>query len=257
LRGLRTDARCPECGVPVDVSVNGDLLRFSDPKYVAKLHQGIRLMLWAILVDVLEIAAVFIVGLGGIMSSRVSSTGAQLLAWGALVLNFIGAWLLTTPDPSGVAEDRYGTSRKVVRFALFASLLNNAVSVVDQVPFPPTVNATFRMVTALCALAVIVGLFAQLQYLEKLALRLPDQSLSNRARDIKWGFSITLTAIVLFGILFIILGRGSAMILGSMAVIAGIVLLAYAIMYLFLLGGFSGALAESAELAREVWRNAM
>ena len=40
LRGLPLDGRCPECGTPVGVSVNGELLRYSDPEFIQTLRRG-------------------------------------------------------------------------------------------------------------------------------------------------------------------------------------------------------------------------
>jgi hypothetical protein len=37
LRGLAVDGRCPECATPVGVSINGELLRYSDPTFVIGL----------------------------------------------------------------------------------------------------------------------------------------------------------------------------------------------------------------------------
>jgi hypothetical protein len=46
LRGLHIDGRCRECGRAVGLSVQGDLLRFSDPGWLRKLQRGARLIIW-------------------------------------------------------------------------------------------------------------------------------------------------------------------------------------------------------------------
>lgn len=48
LRGLSLAGRCPECGSPVGVSVQGNLLRYSDPAWIDALAKGLWITLWAI-----------------------------------------------------------------------------------------------------------------------------------------------------------------------------------------------------------------
>lgn len=257
LRGLPIASRCPECGVPLNVSVNGDLLRYSDPEFVGTLHRGVRLMLWGILVSV--IGAILAVVVTATSRSAVSSLGVQLLPLAGSVLNIIGAWLLTTPDPSGIGEDLYGMARRLIRIALIADVLNHVISLGNQVPVPPAASIVLQVVTALCGLAGLIGMFAQLVYLEKLASRIPDQALSDRSRQIKWGFTIPYAVILAFGLLAVLLGRGAsggsgvAITAGCIAGLAGIVAIVYAIMYLFLQINFSRALAAQTALARANW----
>src|SRR3954467_10353326 len=40
LRSLSVAARCPECGAPVGVSVQGPLLRYGDPQWLQNLSSG-------------------------------------------------------------------------------------------------------------------------------------------------------------------------------------------------------------------------
>lgn len=260
LRGLAIASKCPECGVPVNVSVGGDLLRYSNPQFVGTLHRGVRLMLWAILVTVAGGVAGIIVAV--VVRTALSSLVMQLLPLAGSVLNIIGAWLLTTPDPSGIGEDRYGTSRKVIRIALLAEVLNHVVSFGNLAPVPPPVFTILQVVSVVCGLAGLIGMFAQLQYLEKLALRLPSRPLSDRAKQIKWGLSITYGAVVIIGAFALLLGRvgpgasGVVIAAGCTAAIAGIVAFVYLIMYLILLVNFSRALAEAAASSREAWMRA-
>ena len=41
LRGLPSNGTCPECNAPVEISISGDLLRYSDPNYLESLRRGI------------------------------------------------------------------------------------------------------------------------------------------------------------------------------------------------------------------------
>lgn len=49
LSGLDPAGRCPECGKPVADSFNQDLLRFASPERLARLEQGLRLAIFAML----------------------------------------------------------------------------------------------------------------------------------------------------------------------------------------------------------------
>ena len=257
LRGLPLLSRCPECGTAVGVSVHGDLLRYSDPQFVTTLHKGVRLMLWSILVTVIGIVALLVTNM--INRSAGLSFGARMLPLAGSVLNVIGAWLLTTPDPSGIGEDRYGTARKVIRFSLGAAVLNDIINFEGQVAVPPAVYMVLQVVGGLSAVAGLVGLFAQLHYLEKLATRLPSDALSDRSRRIKWGLSIAYAVGISFGLLATALSRRAgapasiALGGGCVAGLAMVAALVYGIMYLFLLLNFGRALAEQTALALRNW----
>ena len=68
----------------------------------------------------------------GILSGVVGAFGipvlGQVLGLVGGLLALYGTWLLTEPDPSGIGEDRYANSRKVIRLALLVGLpLGSAV----------------------------------------------------------------------------------------------------------------------------------
>ncbi len=50
LRGLSEEGRCPECGTPVGLSTQGDLLRFADPDWLESLARGLNFILWGVAV---------------------------------------------------------------------------------------------------------------------------------------------------------------------------------------------------------------
>src|ERR1051326_3474444 len=71
LRGLDPAGVCPECGVPVARSLQGNLLKFSGRDYLAGLHRGVFLIQ------------------AGIVIQFVASVGATL---GGMILGAGGAW---------------------------------------------------------------------------------------------------------------------------------------------------------------------
>lgn len=130
-------------------------------------------------------------------------------------------------------------------------------------PLPPAAAMAVQTVAFLAAACGVVGQFAQLSYLQKLALRIPDPDLSSRARTLMWGFGCSYGLLVLAGFALAILaysggfpGSGGALGLGCAAGIVLLALLVFGVMYLFMLGGFSRQLALQASLARLAWQNA-
>ena len=82
LRGLSINGRCPECASPVGLSIHGDLLRFSDPKWVRTLQRGVRFIILSIAIIVFGVVA-------SILIAFVSPT---LVPWLAVI--FVAAAVL-------------------------------------------------------------------------------------------------------------------------------------------------------------------
>lgn len=257
LRGLAVDGRCPECGTPVGLSTRGDYLRYSDPAWVASLRTGVQLMLWAIVVSILGAVV------GGIVARAIGSRLLPtLISSAGGLLSVAGGWLLTTPDPSGLGEDRYGTSRKVIRVTLAVGLVQQGLTFVQQTgTFPPAINLLLTLTASGAALVGLVGTFATLHYLSKLALRIPDASLAERARSLVWAYGVPLGLLVLGGVVTALLLRGGLrgglppgfMAFSCFAGLCGVTLAVTGIMYLFMLGKLSKRFAEQAALARATW----
>jgi hypothetical protein len=146
LRSLSLQGLCPECATPVSLSV-GDLLLYSDPAWLHKLCAGINFILITILIG---IAGIILDVIASAISH--STVPSILVAFACGVLFFIGCWFLTAPDPSGLGEDQYGTSRRIVRIALLIGVVDNVISLAPQ-------TQTIRR-----AVPSFVTLFAALTY---------------------------------------------------------------------------------------------
>jgi hypothetical protein len=197
VRGLRAEGLCPECGTPIGLSTHGDLLRYADPAWVEKLRLGIKYMLWGIVVSI-------VVGFLASCLARAAGRGKEVQqAIGLLagLLGVYGAWLLTSPDPSRIGEDRYITARKIVRFGLIVGLLNQCLMIaIYGIPGITRVVVLFLVIPAvLCGLLGVAAEFAKFLYLEKLADRVPDPKLAGFARFLRWAYSIGLAAMIVFG----------------------------------------------------------
>jgi hypothetical protein len=259
LRGLRSDGVCPECATPVGVSILGDLLRFSDPAWLRKVAQGMGLVLVGFY---LQFGFVI---LGMVLAGLRSRYSATLIMVGALashVLNFVGTWLLTIPDPSGIGEDKHGSIRKIVRVTLAITLANAITSNLPQLlVLPLAIHQMIVLVSVIVTIATVIGLWAQLTYLMALADRLPDPKLVSALRQVRIGL-VTLNAILLLlsGIIQIAVlfghlpPQGGAVIgFGCFTGLLGLAAIGYYIAYLFQIHSFRRKLYEQAFFADQVW----
>ena len=278
LRGLAVSARCPECAAPVGVSVHGPLLRYSEPAWVDGLARGAGLAFWGILVSI----GVGIVG--SLLTPLLGPwIGQSLSILGGLVYVY-GAWLLTEPDPSGVGEDQYGKARQIIRLALIVGLAQNVLTIVVQSGrLTPGMMIAFGAVAVAAGLVGLVGQFAMLRYLERLALRIPEPTYAKRARFLFWAYGGTMAAMLVFGGAALLVGviaaqagrgagggaagagggpaggafGGGAMTwlagLGCLAGLAFIAFLVFGIMWMVLLYRLKLAFGEQARVAGQVW----
>jgi len=262
LRGLREDGRCPECGTPIGLSTTGDLLRFADPEWVEKVARGLKIILWMILVGVI---AGFLAGVAG---ATIGEEAGTVLMFVVGLISFYGVWLMTEPDPSGIGEDPNITARKVIRITLVVGLLSSPLQLaVDALDLPYAGVVLVVIAGLLVGLVGLVGEFAKFIYYERLARRIPEDSLAGRARFLKWAFTITLAVVVVVGGIAAIVGAtapagaGGAgpglALFGCLALPAGLAVLGFSVMTLFLLLRLRKAIAEQAKLARATWAAAL
>jgi len=254
LRGLSENTRCPECGVPVGLSLWGDLLRFADPDWVRRVARGLTIMLWMIPLGILA-------GLVAAVLSVWSPVFINVVMLAAGIISFYGAWLMTEPDPSRVGEDANITARKVVRFSLVVGLLSQPVQMVQELAI-----ASELVLLALGALAIaaaligLVGEFAKFIYYERLARRIPDDKLASRARFLRWGWTVGLLFMTaVSGAVALLTAPGNPNLAGAavgmvcVLLLGGLALVVFGLMTIRLMLRLRKALVEQANLARATW----
>lgn len=259
LRGLQIDGRCPECGRAVGLSVQGDLLRFSDPRWLHMLHRGARQIIWGV---VALVAGGFGAGL-----LTVALPAAFLLVPVIMVVGYglivVGSWLLTEPDPSGIGEDQYGTARKIIRITLVLGLIDSAIDLINTFnTLPPEARQMLVILQIPLGIAAIVGMFAQLRYLRKLAMRIPDLKLAGRAHFLTYAIAISYGALLLAGVAMAIVTSGAGpgprafAVVGILIIPVALAFLVFAVMYLFMLERLAKRFKEEANVAEQTWARA-
>ncbi len=256
LRGLAANGRCPECGQPVALSINGDLLCFSDPNWVAKLRTGALIILASILGStlsfVLALAATYVLRRSFLVEQHILG----LLIGIALV---VGAWLLTEPDPSGVGERDYGRPRRIVRVTLLLGLADHLIRIaMGQLRPDPIGRLALAVLLIFIAAGSVAGTFALLLYLAKLAGRIPSNRLAGRARSLTWGYGGLRGLVVLGGVVLTIAksdGARAVLVTGSCAMMPlNLMLLVAGLLYVLMLNDFKKEFRKQEKLARNNWK---
>ena len=251
LRSMRTDGRCPECGTSVWVSLQGTLLRYSDPNWVETIRRGFARMIAGITIVVA--AMILAIILSAMRLFNVVSL-VQLVGIAGWLIYMWGIWLITEPDPSGLGEDQYGTSRKIIRVGVVCQAVGQVLEFVQEDRMPPGAALLLTIVAVLLGIVGLVAIYAQLQYLQKLALRIPDLKLSQRSGFLKLAIVISYGTLIVSGLGVVLLGGGvGSVVFGLGAALGGLALLVFALMYLRLLGRMKKSFQEQVLVARATW----
>lgn len=274
LRGLQPENRCPECGTPVGLSIAGDLLRFSDPNWVATVARGLGIMLWMILVGI-------ILGcMGGLAQSATGASGITLLVQIFVsLLAAYGVWLLSAPEPARIGQDPLVNVRKFVRFAVIVGVLISLGPMLLAVT-PPPLHIVWLILAIPAYLVWLAGEYAKFLYYGQLAARIPDRVLWSRARFLRWAFVVSF-AIMLLGSAAVavapapptvapppvaaapaaappVTGPSAAQLVGlGLVGVAGMGVLVFGVLTMFLIMRLRKAILAQAALARQSWAAAL
>lgn len=241
LRGLAIVGKCPECGWPVEASLNGNLLRYASPDYLQKLQRGIVIVLSSVIAQLvlgLVIMIVMFAGIammaaaGGAGGGAAPGAAGAALTWAVVLATMLGTlislasalgyWMLTTPDAAASTSEQTVTARKLVRASVVASFVIGMASSALQVlepalatgnpgptPIPMTLEVLNALFSLLATVAMAVQFFAMMRYVRWLAGRVPDEGLVQQTRVYIW----LLPVLTIVGMMCIGLGPLVAMVL--------------------------------------------
>lgn len=193
LRGLAPDARCPECGTAVALSLQGNWLHLADPIWLRRLRLGAALKLWGLLVGVF-------VGVAAGAMTALAAPARVFIAAGALggLFGLAAIFLITSPEPTiGRAEDSI-TLRKVVRICAVVAFLGGLM--VQGIGTGGTLLPLLIVGHAL-SMAQVVAVYGEYVYLRRFARRIPDEKLARQTSVVMWGMAATTLAGVVVGVI--------------------------------------------------------
>lgn len=182
LRGLFDGGRCPECDTPIDRSMRGDLLRYSDPRWVRTIARGLRIINIAVVLGLISIIGLAILarslGLTWLIPTTVLTVGAVMT---------IGVWLATEREPAAAENERLFSTRRVLRVLVVAAIVLQAGG--DMMSM---ISRSSGLAVRLVAAAIVIaGIFCAFRHAATLARRIPDPLLLAQTRGIMWGLIIS------------------------------------------------------------------
>lgn len=255
LRGLPGQGRCPECGTAVGLSTFGNFLRFADPDWVEKIAYGALLVLWGIVVQIL--GNCFGGAATGTMRGQGGVPWTELISLASAVLGIIGQWVLTTPDPGTVGEDKVALARTITRTAV---IINFAFAIVtlglEYEGLPPVGEVAMGILGALGAIAGLTSQYFFMVYVEHLFTRVPDDRLVSRTRTLRWGYVISLGLLLAAALLLGLNALGGKVpdaVMIVPAAIGGILIVICSLLFILVLLRLRKALRLQAESARAGW----
>jgi len=206
LRGLLPDHFCPECGTPIERSLQGNVLRFADPEWLEKLRFGIALKLWMLLIAV-------VLGVAGEVARAVGFGAIQVvLGLIAGVLGLWALWLITAPEPNiATAEDPMSLRRFLRVCAVIGFFGEQMESFIKALPamasgtFPASV---WLILTGAMMLIGVVAMAGEFVYLRRFARRIPDDKLADNTTVVMWGFCGTMVLMVILGAVALTVSMG-------------------------------------------------
>ncbi len=192
LRSLGVDGPCPECGRAIAASLGGRRLAAADPQWLTRLAIGQSVIAWGLHVALagfclMPLLGIFFVAvnLDGNLSTRpflLVFSFLKLVLLGGTVLVWVGAILVTAPDPSESGAEPANSARRLARWCLAASIVFVFLAaIITSLPVPLMFVVVARLVLPLlAAVSVTVGITALLHCLAARASRIPDQTLARR-----------------------------------------------------------------------------
>ena len=175
LRGLPREARCPECGTPLVLSLYGDYLRHQPAGWIERLVRGSSLLIVA-QVGWLALSGYWLVRHGSydwnvMVSSLVTGVVAPLLL---TAINVMGVVLLTSPRPD--RADFLLSPRRLWRVGTAVMSVLSVMGYLPALREPPEPRFWVPFGVIQVTTSLLWGLFVL-----TVALRLPDRRLGIEA----------------------------------------------------------------------------
>lgn len=244
LRGLSPRSRCPECDQPISHALQGDWLRYSDPRWVTTIANGYRLLAGAVAIGLLAI--IF----------AAASAHSLAIPWLTMaialtvgVVSLVGVWMTTAREPAAAESERWYSDRRLLRVFTIVGVSLQASSGFLAMQFP----AGGLYVRLAGAVIMIFGMLCAFRHAMSLADRIPDYALVNETRAVMWG--LILSYGLFLGILAVALTAGGsplAMMACGLFCTVAIACMIFSVWCLTLFARYAGAMRFAAAEARLV-----
>lgn len=257
LRGLAPQGTCPECGNPIAPSMDGELLRNADPRWVGTLSRGAALIMWGLILSLVA----YTVGDLSTFSYSAFVITRQIPMVLASLLVLPGAWLLTVRDPGKPAAKKLITAQRIIRIFVVLALLDEIEGVVlFSIQSPLAGHWVVNSVAVVQRLMETAGHFALFLYMGILAGRIPHRALVKEAKFLKWfvlllGGLYTLRELVIALSLFYPGLLNNERVFSWVFLPAYLVFLPYAAVAIHFFWRFKRETRAQAELATEIWQD--
>ena len=176
LRGLATDASCPECGTPVNRSLRGEEPNCASPQWLRLVRMGVAFSLAGHFFHILP-SFQFARYVGP--SGASVQTGAVMIAY---ILNVAAAWLITAGEPR-LKGQRSSSLHGLLRTGAtiqFGLLILSRTGLIAKIT--PGANAIGLTVTVVGVTVSAIVVTAWYIVLRRLALRRDDAQLARSTR---------------------------------------------------------------------------
>lgn len=257
LRGLGPEATCPECASAVGWSIRDDLLRFSDPIWLARIARGLLLVIIGLITGLVAYLVGWAMMLAAIPMGAVEA--AEPVVGFAMSLSVvIGVWWMTAPDPARTEAERLGTARAVARWCITAELLSLPLAMMGTTTTMTMPQGFLMLSNLIVSIVVLVGYLAGLVYLRRLALRIPRPGLAQQTKIVMWGYGCAEAATIGLWIALVVVARTAAFgttitVVMNVSYAVWLATLVFIIWGLVLLFLYRGALIRAEAEARATW----
>lgn len=138
LRGQSIDSKCPECGMPVERSIRGDLLQYANRDWMRSVTRGAALVKWGVWCVTAYIPLMVVVAIlfGIVLAGRVSvvyENVAMYVLTGALVIGLMfggaGIFIATGAEPRSAIEESLWSARRLARYSVVAVVIASSVQI--------------------------------------------------------------------------------------------------------------------------------
>lgn len=168
LRSLAYTSDCPECALPVGLSIRSDRLCDANPAWLGRLRLGVALLIpVTILLRFLNVSA-------GFGFPALPQFALYLLGMTTLAAILSGLWFLTDPEPNAARLARHDRTRRWLRAMVVVTaasyVLKQAIWLLG-IPIP----AWAPISVSLSAVIRVTRTLLILMYLRALARRIPDR----------------------------------------------------------------------------------